>query len=276
MNYYVGTVIFLMGLFIGSFLNVCIYRIPEGKSIAVPPSSCMKCGARIKWYDLIPVVSYLALKGRCRNCGEKISPRYMLVELLTGVLFLVCFMVFGLTGQFFAFAVLTGILITITFTDIDSQIIPDSVMIFALIAGIVFVLLGFVPESATLKENALAALLGLVCGAGPLIIINLLSLAIIKKAGIGGGDIKLMGVAGIFLGMTKTISALVIGIVIGGVFSIFALRKKRMQEEKNDRETEQGEDEKFHETPFGPYLAAGIFISMLFGQRIVEWYLGLY
>ena len=167
MEYYLGTVIFLMGLFIGSFLNVCIYRIPEGKSIVAPPSSCMKCGERIKWYDLIPVISYLMLKGRCRRCGERISPRYMYIELLTGILFLVCFLVFGLTGQFFAFIVLTGILITITFIDIDIQIIPDPIMIFGLIAGIIFVAFGLIPSGASLKESALAALIGLLCGPRP-------------------------------------------------------------------------------------------------------------
>ncbi len=274
MVYYLGTVIFVMGLFIGSFLNVCIYRIPEKKSIVAPPSSCMKCGERIKWYDLIPVISYLVLKGRCRSCGTKISPRYMYVELLTGILFLVCFLVFGLTGQFFAFTVLTGILITITFIDIDSQIIPDPIMIFGLIAGIIFVVLGFVPIEGTLKESALAALIGLLCGAGPLIIINLLSLAIIKKAGIGGGDIKLMGMAGIFLGMTKILFALVFGIIIAGIFSMFALKRKRAEEAQN--ETEESGGLKLHEIPFGPFLAVGIFVSMLYGQQIVEWYLSLY
>lgn len=227
MEYFVGTFIFVVGLLIGSFLNVCIYRIPNEKSIVSPPSSCTKCSNRIKWYDLIPVVSYLVLKGKCRHCGDKISPRYMYIELLTGVLFLVCFLVFGLTGQMLAFLVLTAILITITFIDIDFRIIPDPIMIFGLITGIIFIALRFVPNpGVALLDNALAGLLGMFCGAGPLIIINLFSLLIIKRAGIGGGDIKLMGVAGLFLGMKNILLALVLGIVIAGLFSVFVLRKK--------------------------------------------------
>lgn len=275
MGFFFGVVIFCFGLLIGSFLNVCIYRIPNNKSIVSPPSSCTSCDTRIKWYDLIPVISYLLLKGKCRNCGQKISPRYMLIELLTGTLFLVCFLVFGLTSQLVAFIVLTGLLIAVTFTDLDTMTIPDSIMIFGLIAGIVFVLLGYVPQiDMTLKQRAIAGALGLLSGAGPLIVINLLTLLVIKKAGIGGGDIKLMGVVGIFLGVEKTLFALVFGVIIAGVFSVFALRKKRMQE-ANENDGEQT-GLKLHEIPFGPYLAVASFVSMLYGSQIVDWYFSLY
>lgn len=279
MEYFVGTFIFLVGLLIGSFLNVCIYRIPNEKSIVSPPSSCPKCSTRIKWYDLIPVFSYLILGGKCRHCGDKISPRYMYIELLTGVLFLVCFMIFGLTGQMLAYLVLTSILITITFIDIDFRIIPDPIMIFGLVTGIIFIVLRFVPEpNAPLLDNVLAGFLGMLCGAGPLIIINLLSLLIIKRAGIGGGDIKLMGVVGLFLGMKNILLALVLGIVIAGLFSVFVLRKRRLEEDESDT-AELGEDKEglsLHEIPFGPYLAVGCFISMLYGSQIIDWYFSLF
>ena len=276
MVYFIGAFVFCLGLLIGSFLNVCIYRIPNKKSIMTPPSSCPKCGERIKWYDLIPVVSYLILRGKCRNCGVKISPRYMFIELLTGVLFLVCFLVFGLTGQFLACIVLTAILIVITFTDLDTMTIPDSVMIFGLAAGIVFVLVGFVPEMGlSFKERVIAGLLGMLSGAGPLIIINLLTLLFIKKAGIGGGDMKLMGVAGLYLGMTKTLLALVLGVIIAGVLSLVFRRGQNEEKEKDESEDDK-QGINFHEIPFGPYLAVAVFICMLYGQQILDWYLSLY
>jgi len=275
MIYFLGAFVFIFGLFIGSFLNVCIYRIPKKKSIVSPPSTCPECGTRIKWYDLFPVLSFLILKGRCRNCKVKISPRYMLVELLTGLLFLACFAVFGLSGQFLAYVVLTGILITITFTDIDEMIIPDSIMIFGVITGVLFVLLGFVPEAgASLKESLFAGLFGMLAGAGPLIIINLLTLLFIKKAGVGGGDMKLMGVAGIYLGVTKVLLALVLGVIIAGVFSVVSMRSRR-SEDGQQEEAKSGKL-KLHEIPFGPYLAVACFVSMLYGQQIVDWYLSFY
>lgn len=278
MEYFVGAFIFVVGLLIGSFLNVCIYRIPNEKSIVSPPSSCTKCSARIKWYDLIPVVSYLILGGKCRNCGDKISPRYMYIELLTGILFLVCFVVFGLTGQMLAYLVLTSILITITFTDIDYRIIPNSIMIFGLVTGIIFILLRFTPSpGSVLLDNAIAGLLGFLCGAGPLIIINLLSRLIIKRDGIGGGDIKLMGVVGLFLGMKNILLALVLGIIIAGLFSVFVLRKRKAEEnEKNKNVQEENEGFNLHEIPFGPYLAVGCFVSMLYGNQIIDWYFSLF
>ncbi|MBN2878039.1 MAG: prepilin peptidase [Clostridia bacterium] len=272
MIYFMGAFVFIFGLFIGSFLNVCIYRIPKKKSIVSPPSTCPECGTRIKWYDLFPVLSFLILKGKCRSCKVKISPRYMMVELLTGLLFLACFALFGLSGQFLAYIVFTGILITITFTDIDEMIIPDSIMIFGVITGILFVVLGFVPEAgASIKESLLAGLFGMLAGAGPLIIINLLTLLFIKKAGVGGGDMKLMGVAGIYLGATKVLFALVLGVVIAGIFSVISLKNKK----KNDDEAKSG-TLKLHEIPFGPYLAVACFVSMLYGKQIVDWYLSFY
>jgi len=277
MEYFVGAFIFSVGLLIGSFLNVCIYRIPNEKSIVSPPSSCTKCSKRIKWYDLIPVVSYLILGGKCRNCGDKISPRYMYIELLTGLLFLVCFLVFGLTGQMLAFLVLTGILITITFIDIDYQIIPDPIMIFGLVTGIIFIVLRFTPEmGAPLLDNIKSGFLGMLCGAGPLIIVNLLSLLIIKRAGIGGGDIKLMGVVGLFLGVKNILLALVLGIVIAGLFSVFVLRKRKKEENKAEKTKKESGGMSLHEIPFGPYLAIGCFASMLYGNQIVDWYFSLF
>jgi len=273
MQYYIGTMVFIFGLLIGSFLNVCIYRIPNEKSIVSPPSSCPTCNNRIKGYDLIPVFSYLILGGKCRHCGEKISPRYMLIELLTGLLFLLCFMVVGYTGQLLAFLVLTSVLITITFIDIDYQIIPDPIMIFGLVTGVIFVALGFVPHMGqAFWDNIFSALLGVLCGAGPLIMINLLTNLFIKRDGIGGGDIKLMGVAGLFLGFKNVLLALVLGVVIAGFFAIFYIKKIKSGE--TDEPKEKGFN--VHEIPFGPYLALGCFVSMLFGSEILNWYLGLF
>ncbi|MEX1377337.1 MAG: prepilin peptidase [Eubacteriales bacterium] len=271
MDFLFGFFVFVLGLVIGSFLNVCIYRIPNEKSIISPPSSCTTCNTRIKWYDLIPVLSYLILRGKCRSCGEKISPRYMLIELLTGILFLLCFLVFGLSWQFLAYIILTSILIGITFIDIDFQIIPDSFMIFGLIVGVAFVIAGVVPSGEdTFWGNIITGLIGMACGAGPLIIINLFSLAILKRDGIGGGDIKLMGVVGLFIGMKNILLAMVLGIIVAGVYSLIYMRKVR-----SDETEEESEESGMHEIPFGPFLALGCFVSMLFGQQILDWYLNL-
>lgn len=272
MQYVVGVVVFIFGLIIGSFLNVCIYRIPNKKSIISPPSSCCSCNAKIKFYDLIPVFSYLFLRGKCRECGVKISPRYMIIELLTAVLFLVCFLVFGLSGQFLAYIVLTAILITISFIDIEHAIISDSIMIFGLVVGAVFIGLKFIPyPDQTLIESIKAASLGLLCGAGPLIVINIFSLIFIKRPGIGGGDIKLMGVVGLFIGMKNILLALIMGIIIAGIYSVFFLASNKKTSEKKE-----GERYNMHEMPFGPFLAIGCFVSMICGQQIIDWYLGLF
>src|SRR6056297_487916 len=161
-------VFLIFGLLIGSFLNVVIYRLPNNKSIVSPPSSCGSCGHRLGPIDLVPVLSYVFLRGRCRHCGAKFSPRYPLVEVLTGGLFSLLYWRFGFSFDFIRFAILTCILVSAAFIDIDHRIIPDKLNLFGIVSGIVFV---FLPDSLSVKN----ALLGFVAGGGLLLLVAVIS-----------------------------------------------------------------------------------------------------
>lgn len=241
--------IFLFGLIIGSFLNVCIYRIPIGKSIATPPSTCESCGTRLKPKDLFPVISWLVLGGKCRYCGEIISIRHTIVELLTGVLYGIVFWKIGLDEKLLPYLILTSILIVITFTDLDHQIIPNRVNLFGFIIFIVLNLfLGYIQW----KD----AFLGSLIGVGFLFLIALLT------GGMGMGDVKLMTIIGLNLGWQNTILALFLSFMIGGAFGILLLAFKR----------------KGRKDPiaFGPWIAMASFMTILFGQEIINWYISLF
>lgn len=275
MEYLVSTVIFILGLLIGSFLNVCIYRIPEGISVVSPPSNCPKCETRLKPWDLVPVFSWIFLGGKCRYCKEKISARYMLVELLTGILFVLCFMTLGLTFYLLAALILTSVLIAVTFIDIDTQTIPNGIVIFALATGLVLVFTGIVPgQKLPYWANVLDAVYGMAAGFLPLLLINLGAKLILKKEGMGGGDMKLMAAAGLFLGLKLTIVSLLIAIYAGGITGAVILLVSRIKRNKADEpEGEEKRDNSGHYIAFGPFLAAGAYIAMLYGNMIVEWYI---
>ena len=206
--YLYGIFVFVFGLLIGSFLNVCIYRIPAGKSIVKPGSHCYSCGHDLGALDLIPVLSWIFLGGKCRYCSVKISSRYAIVELLTAVLFTAVWYVYFISPIAMGlFLVLTGVLITITFTDIDSMIIPNEIVIFGLIFGVATMILVaagvFIPTYSKWWEG----LLGAFAGAMPLLLIGLLGKLIYKKDAMGGGDVKLMFMVGLFLGWKKGMTA---------------------------------------------------------------------
>ena len=279
MEFLIYTFVFVFGIIIGSFLNVCIYRIPAGLSIVKPPSRCPSCETKLKPLDLVPVLSWIFLKGRCRYCGEKISPRYMLVELLTGSVFVLAYMSFGLTTGLAAALVLTSLLIAVAFIDIDTQTIPNGLIIFGLSAGLVFVFAKVSPGSkADYWPNALDALFGSLVGFVPLLLINLGAMLILKKEGMGGGDMKLMAVAGLFLGLKLTIISLIIAIYIGGIAGAFVLLSARIKQRKAQETDTAGSGGEKAETKgyymaFGPFLAFGSFISMLYGSQLAEWYI---
>lgn len=278
MEYLIYTIVFLFGITIGSFLNVCIYRIPAGMSIVKPPSRCPGCKTRLKPLDLIPVFSWIFLKGKCRYCGRKISPRYMLVELLCGILFIFVYISFGLTLKLIAAFTLTALLIIITFIDIDTQTIPNGLVIFGLAAGLIFVFTNIVPaEKPGYFKNIIDALYGLLAGFVPLFLINLGAKLILKKEGMGGGDMKLMAFAGLFLGLKLTIVAMLTAIYLGGIVGAAVLISARIKQHRvadkdqsNSKETASG-----HYMAFGPFLAFGSFISMLYGNHIIGWYVNL-
>jgi len=240
-----------LGLILGSFYNVCIYRISKKESIVFPTSYCPKCNHPLKPKDLIPVLSYILLRGRCRYCKDKISIRYPLVEIITALTILLLYSKYGLTGRLLAYAILGSILIIISFIDIDKQIIPNILVIIGMVVGISTCSLGFTVSLAD-------ALLGLLLGGGTLLIIGLASLLILKKEGMGGGDIKLMGMIGFFLGWEKTLLALVISIYLGGIVSLLLILFKKKQ---------LGQA-----IPFGPFISLGTLVALVWDMPILSWY----
>lgn len=242
--------VFLLGILIGSFLNVCIYRLPRGESIAFPPSHCPQCGKNIKYRDLVPVASYLILRGRCRFCKSVIPARYPFVETLTGALFLVTYFKFGFGISFLKNAVFLSILLVVAFIDSEYSIIPGKLMIFGLAAGIILNIVGY-------KSNGymLDYLYGSLLGGGVIFLIVALT------GGMGGGDIQIMAVAGLFLGLWNTLLTLILSFIIGAGAGITLIILKK----KNRRDY----------IPFGPWISVSAFIALFFGKSIIDWYISL-
>lgn len=248
----------IIGLCFGSFLNVVIYRLPNNMNIAYPPSHCTSCNNKLKWYDNIPVLSYIVLGGKCRYCKEKISIRYMLVEILTAVLVLVCYFKFKLSIMFALASIAIMIYICIAFIDAKHYIIPDSLNIILGIIGIVS--LFFVNEQGNISINWIDRLIGLGVGFLLLIIFVLLE-KVLKKEVIGGGDLKLIISTGLFLGW----QLMLLGIFIGSIVACLV----ELPLSKNEKIREN------HRLPFGPYLVVGFIVSLLFGLNILNWYLSI-
>lgn len=249
MSIYFAVLVFILGLLVGSFLNVCIFRIPLRQSVVTTPSHCGACGKRIRSHDLIPVLSYLLLGGKCRFCGEKISLRYPMVELLNAAAYLLIYQACGLSIQFMGFSLLASSLIVIAFIDYDHKIIPDGVVLLLIGAGVIYSV--FARDITWLDR-----LIGFFAASLPLYLILLLS-----KGGVGGGDIKLMAAVGIYLGWKLTLLSLLIGAVLGSIVAVILLIMKRKTRKD--------------EIPFGPALAVGIMAAALYGNRLLDWYLGL-
>lgn len=247
--------VFLFGLLLGSFFNVCIYRIPREQSIAFPPSHCTSCNTKLKWTDLIPVFSFLFLGGKCRYCREKISFRYPLIELLTGLIYVVLAVRFGISGTFAAYVVLCSILIIATAIDLEFQIIPNGLVLTGAIAGVLFSLAG-------LTVDWLDALIGMLVGGGTFLIVALLAHWILKKEGMGGGDIKLMGMIGLLIGWRLTSLSILLSVYAGGLIGglLLLLRIKK----RGDA------------IPYGPFIAAGTLLSIFFGNDLIRWYLSTF
>jgi leader peptidase (prepilin peptidase)/N-methyltransferase len=243
-----------LGAVLGSFLNVCIHRIPEGQSIVTPPSHCPHCGARIRWHDNVPVLGYLLLRGRCRDCGSRIRLRYPAVELLTAAL---CFTLqarYGLGPAFGIYLAFACALIVITFIDLDHQIIPNTITYPGIPLG--------VAASLVLPEPGLAgSLIGAALGGGVLLAVALAFEWLRKKEGMGLGDVKLLAMIGAFLGWKAVILTLVSSAFLGAVIGYAALRLS-------------GKDAQ-HPIPYGPFLAVGAMTSLLWGDAIMAWYLAL-
>ncbi|SCG83291.1 leader peptidase (prepilin peptidase) / N-methyltransferase [Proteiniborus sp. DW1] len=241
----------IFGCIIGSFLNVCIYRIPREESIVYPSSHCPECNTPLKWYDLLPIFSFLFQKGKCRYCGMTISPQYLIVELLSGILYTIIFYFYAATVDFVFYSLLISILITISYIDYHHQIIPDSLVGTILLLSIFYktILFAIHKTPFNLQDSILALLIG-----GGLFLI----IAIASKGGIGGGDIKLISVLGFILGIKKTILTILLSFIIGAAFSIFLLILKK--KERKDV------------IPFGPFINIAFSIALFFGDSIINWY----
>jgi leader peptidase (prepilin peptidase)/N-methyltransferase len=253
-------IVLAFGLIIGSFLNVCIYRMPRNQSLILPSSRCPSCDNPIRAWDNIPVLSYLILGGRCRFCGQKISPRYPLVEALNGLMYAAVIERYGLGWDSLLYCFLISALIVITFIDLDFQIIPDRITL----AGIPIGLLAgsFLLPDPFLRAAHLgykSSLIGAAAGFSFYYLIAHLSIVILKKEGMGGGDIKMMAMVGAFLGWKTVLLATFLGSLFGSVAGILIMiiRGKGVG----------------LQIPFGPYLAVGTVISIFFGQEILTWYL---
>ena len=243
----------LLGLIVGSFSNVCIYRIPRNESIVYPASHCPKCGKTIKPFDNIPLLSYILLKGRCRNCKSKISIQYPIVELLTGLIYLIIYLIYGLSIQTLVYIILSSALIIIAFIDLNQQIIPDVISLPGIVIG--FIVSFFVPYISFVDS-----ILGIVVGGGIILIIGLGGSVIYKKEAMGGGDVKLSAMIGAFLGWRYIIISLFLGFFLGALIGIILIIMKIKKREDV--------------IPFGPFIILGSFITLLWGEKIISWYLG--
>lgn len=240
-------IVFILGTIVGSFLNVCIYRIPNGVSISYPPSHCYACDTKLKTLDLIPVLSFVFLRGRCRYCKAKFSVRYPMIEALTGLLFLGVFWKFGLKWETIKYLIFTSYLIVVTFIDFDHMVIVDSTNIVAVVLGLPFLVIG------DLRGNFVESLLGILLGAGIIAIIRFIS-----RGGMGDGDIFLMGVVGFYLGYKMLPLQFMLTLVFASVISILLIVFK-IKSRKDY-------------IPFGPFIAIGAWVTLIWGNDILNWY----
>jgi len=245
----------LFGLAVGSFLNVCIYRIPLRQSIVFPPSNCPHCKERIRFYDNLPVISYLLLLGRCRHCRQPISPQYPLVEACTGVFSLALFLKVGATVEYLFFLAFGAALIAITFIDLRHKIIPDTLSLPGIAAGFAFSLL---PSSPLPWMDSL---IGIVLGGGFLLLVGIAFEKITGREGMGMGDVKMLAMIGAWMGWKSLLFIVLLaslaGTVIGGAMLFLSRRGAGTR------------------IPFGPFLALGTLFYFFFGGELTRWYFGL-
>ncbi len=234
-----------LGAIVGSFLNVCIHRLPRRESVVTPASRCPRCATPIRWYDNIPLVSFLVLRGRCRACKAAISWRYPLVEATTVLLFLLAWTRFGLTLEGARAAILASALLVVALIDLDHRIIPDRVTLPGIVMGLLMA--GFLPPR--IVSSAVGTLLG-----GGLFYL----IALASRGGMGGGDIKLAAMLGAFLGWQAGLLAIFLGVLAGGMVGT-ALLLLRLRGRKDA-------------IPFGPFLALGGIVALFGGEAILAWY----
>lgn len=244
---------FILGTLIGSFLNVVVYRVPREESLSFPPSHCPSCNTRLKAYDLVPVVSYLFLGGKCRTCKTAISIRYPLMEVLTGLLFLVTVMKFGVSLEALKYLLVIALLLPVALIDYDHTIIPDRLNVGIFLTALSFLLLEVYLRNAAFRD-ILNPLYGMVLGGG-----FFLFIAVVTKGAMGGGDIKLMAALGFLFGTANTLLLMFLSFIIGGALSSLLLLLK-IKKRKDY-------------IPFGPFICVSAFIVIFWGNQILNWYL---
>lgn len=298
------TTVFLFGLAFASFLNVCIYRLPRGLSVVRPASACPQCGASIRAYDNIPVLSWLLLGGKCRACRTPIPPRYWIVELLTAGLFVLSFYQFGPTWMAVKFCAFSFLVVGLIFTDADLKLLPDALTLPGLALGVALSLV--VPVDATFARfydgisvpfsSAIAwrffslfeASMGAITGAFFIWFIGEVYKRVRGIEGMGFGDVKLMAMVGAFLGVRLTVLTLMLGSVAGaiaGAVAIFIVYRKRVARRRAAGELDSASPRawasarlilRHFEMPFGVFLGGAALCSAYFGARLADWYLGLF
>lgn len=251
----IETFIFIIGTVIGSFLNVCIYRMPREKSIVKPRSYCPGCRKHIAWFDNIPILSYILLKGKCRNCKKSISPRYIIVEILTGALLVLSYKVWGLSPLFVIYSTLFASLVVVTFIDFEFQIIPDEISYGGMALGL-FISLIYPRLHGTLiwHRGLLDSFLGLLAGGAMIYGIGILGKLIFKKDAMGGGDVKLMAMIGAFLGWKYVIIIFFMAPFFGSIVGLIMKYKYKVEI-----------------IPYGPYLSLATIVTAIYGNDILRY-----
>jgi len=301
-----ASAIFLLGLAFGSFLNVCIYRLPRHLSVVRPGSACPECQHAIRFYDNVPILSWLLLRGRCRDCKALISPRYLVVELLTGALFLACYAHFGLTLATLKYCVFGFLLLGLIFTDAETHLLPDKMTLPGLGIGLLFSLavpvndlasqflpgLFSLPVSSDISWHLLSladALLGAAVGASFIYGAGAIYLRARGVEGMGFGDVKLMAMVGAFLGIKLTIFTLFTASIAGslvGLWTVFVvwIKRTRRRMSRHHESARQARRRAWqsaaialrrHQMPFGVFLGSMAMVAFFFGNRFLRWYWGL-
>jgi leader peptidase (prepilin peptidase)/N-methyltransferase len=253
--------VFILGTIVGSFLNVCIGRIPNEESVVFPPSHCPKCKAAITFYDNFPLLSYLWLRGKCRACHVSISPRYFLVELLTGLVALALYARFGLSYTFVVSFIFAAALIVISFIDLDVRIVPDVISLPGIIVGLVFSVIGYFvfTDAFEIIPTPLSSLIGILVGGGFLLATAWIYEKVTGVDGMGGGDIKLLAMIGAFLGWPSIPVTLFVASVLGSVIGVGLM-------------VVTGAGRRLA-LPFAPFLCSGALIYLFYGEALIRFYL---
>lgn len=255
-------------MIVGSFLNVCVHRLPRGESIVYPPSHCPECNKAIPWYDNVPVASFFFLRGRCRFCKARIRPRYLIVELLTGLLFVLLYLSFGLSVKFVAGLIFVALLIVATFVDFEHEEIPDEVSLGGLVLGVILAAaFPHLMRTGSRGEALLRSIVGAAAGWGCVFVMAQFGKALFKKKleklseteAVGSGDGRLMAMIGAFLGWKLALLTFFIAPFFGSIVGITVKLR-------HGREI----------IPYGPYLSLGALIAFLFGDEIVKIFFFMY